>query len=542
MSSDSESFTSHSGSLVEQQLNSALETAAVSSQPRVTGAAAAPSPSGSVGNHRIVENSSESSFSDEVGDGEGGGVELADQLNHSSESGMQQQQQVAPDDFHGSAVPRENGQLEDDWSVSQVPPVQRTSSHMEFSGRDLELRSLSRQLCKKSARRGFDFKLMLVGESGIGKTTLIDSLFNVESTRNLGSQYVRGQRDATSTTRLCERFFELEEGGVTVRLTVIDTPGFATELDSNGCVQPVLSYVERQLDDFYRMEQGTDRSKLQDGRVHALLYLINPSSRGLKQLDLMCLKALHSKVNIVPVIGKADTLTTSEKANLKAWILQDLSRHGISVYTLPEFDECFGNQADQHGDDVYLRNQYDSLRSCMPLAVVGANQLVKNANGQWARVREYPWGVVDIDNPEFSDFLKLRELLIMYMEDFKDKTHEVIYEQIRLNRLRQSDWQMSRMTKTLAERERLLREKDEELRRLRDAVEGLQRASTSSDSNSKSSSLPTAASQADRYHQAGPSSRTLGSNGASTRLASSSSAAYSGQLRSRAQARSSYYN
>ncbi|PAA46787.1 hypothetical protein BOX15_Mlig022908g2 [Macrostomum lignano] len=349
---------------------------------------------------------------------------------------------------------------------------------MEFSGRDLELRSLSRQLCKKSARRGFDFKLMLVGESGIGKTTLIDSLFNVESTRNLGSQYVRGQRDATSTTRLCERFFELEEGGVTVRLTVIDTPGFATELDSNGCVQPVLSYVERQLDDFYRMEQGTDRSKLQDGRVHALLYLINPSSRGLKQLDLMCLKALHSKVNIVPVIGKADTLTTSEKANLKAWILQDLSRHGISVYTLPEFDECFGNQADQHGDDVYLRNQYDSLRSCMPLAVVGANQLVKNANGQWARVREYPWGVVDIDNPEFSDFLKLRELLIMYMEDFKDKTHEVIYEQIRLNRLRQSDWQMSRMTKTLAERERLLREKDEELRRLRDAVEGLQRAST----------------------------------------------------------------
>uniref|UniRef100_A0A8C0G5G0 Septin-type G domain-containing protein n=1 Tax=Chelonoidis abingdonii TaxID=106734 RepID=A0A8C0G5G0_CHEAB len=37
--------------------------------------------------------------------------------------------------------------------------------------------TLPNQLHRKSVKKGFDFTLMVAGESGLGKSTLIDSLF-----------------------------------------------------------------------------------------------------------------------------------------------------------------------------------------------------------------------------------------------------------------------------------------------------------------------------------------------------------------------------
>lgn len=46
----------------------------------------------------------------------------------------------------------------------------------------------------------------------------------------------------------------------------------------------------------------------------------------LKPLDVEFMKAIHSKVNIVPVIAKADTLTLRERDRLK---------QRVSVYLTP---------------------------------------------------------------------------------------------------------------------------------------------------------------------------------------------------------------
>lgn len=48
-------------------------------------------------------------------------------------------------------------------------------------------------------------------------------------------------------------------------------------------------------------------------------------------MDLEVLKRLHRKVNIVPVIAKADTLTSQEVRKLKENILADIEEHEIQV-------------------------------------------------------------------------------------------------------------------------------------------------------------------------------------------------------------------
>jgi septin family protein len=48
-----------------------------------------------------------------------------------------------------------------------------------------------------------------------------------------------------------------------------------------------------------------------------MLFIIYFLKKSLKELDIKALQVLSAKVNIIPVIAKADTLTQEEKASFK---------------------------------------------------------------------------------------------------------------------------------------------------------------------------------------------------------------------------------
>lgn len=52
------------------------------------------------------------------------------------------------------------------------------------------------------------------------------------------------------------------------------------------------------------------------------------------------------------------------------------------------------------------------MREKHPFAVVGTQYLLDIDDDQPMKGRAYPWGVVEIENPEHSDLTALRELLI----------------------------------------------------------------------------------------------------------------------------------
>jgi septin 7 len=70
------------------------------------------------------------------------------------------------------------------------------------------------------------------------------------------------------------------------------------------------------------------------------VYFIQPTGHSLKPLDVEVMRRLHTKVNLIPVIAKADTLTDDEIAAFK----QRVSLHCDAVIlrgrslTLP--DSC----------------------------------------------------------------------------------------------------------------------------------------------------------------------------------------------------------
>merc|ERR1719150_531554 len=133
----------------------------------------------------------------------------------------------------------------------------------------------------------------------------------------------------------------LKEGGVNLSLTVVDTPGFGDAVDNSDCWNPVLNYVESQYEAFLEAETKVQRSpSMADTRVHACLYFIAPSGHGLKPLDIEFMKRLHDKVNIIPVIGKADSCTPDEVKHFKEKILSQLIEAGIKIYEFPDDIGC----------------------------------------------------------------------------------------------------------------------------------------------------------------------------------------------------------
>uniref|UniRef100_A0AAQ4R8L8 Septin n=1 Tax=Gasterosteus aculeatus aculeatus TaxID=481459 RepID=A0AAQ4R8L8_GASAC len=286
--------------------------------------------------------------------------------------------------------------------------------------------NLPNQVHRKSVKKGFEFTLMVAGESGLGKSTLINSLFLTDL---YPERYIPGAAEKIERTVQIEAStVEIEERGVKLRLTVVDTPGYGDAINSQDCFKTIIQYIDNQFERYLHDESGLNRRHIVDNRVHCCFYFISPFGHGLKPLDVEFMKAIHSKVNIVPVIAKADTLTLKERDRLKRRILDEIAEQGIRIYQLPDADS---------DEDEEFKEQTRVLKASIPFAVIGSNQLIE-VKGKKIRGRLYPWGVVEVENPEHNDFLKLRTMLVTHMQDLQEVTQDLHYENFRSERLKRT--------------------------------------------------------------------------------------------------------
>ncbi|VDM05672.1 unnamed protein product [Schistocephalus solidus] len=125
--------------------------------------------------------------------------------------------------------------------------------------------NIPNQIFRRAVRKGFEFNLMVVGETGLGKSTFINSLFltDIYNVENPGPSF-----KAKHT-----------ENGVSLKLTVIDTPGFGDSVNNSECWQPILNFIDARFDEYLAAEGRVSRNSVSipDKRVHACLYFIAPT-------------------------------------------------------------------------------------------------------------------------------------------------------------------------------------------------------------------------------------------------------------------------
>lgn len=285
--------------------------------------------------------------------------------------------------------------------------------------------NLPNQWHRKSIKKGFNLNIMVVGESGLGKSTLISTLFNMPL------YPARSPRDPAveipKTVNIETVNAEIEENGVRLNLTVIDTPGFGDFVNNTDSWKPIVDDIDQRFDAYLEVENKVNRTTIIDNRIHACVYFIQPTGHSLKALDVTVMKKLHKKVNLIPVIAKSDTLTEEEVLAFKQSIMTDIANQQIEIFEPPKYDN----------DDEETIAENTDLMLNVPFAIVGSNDAVKSTiNGQSVRGREYPWGVIEVENEEHCDFVKLRQLLIRsHLEELREKTANILYENYRTEKL-----------------------------------------------------------------------------------------------------------
>lgn len=117
--------------------------------------------------------------------------------------------------------------------------------------------------------------------------------------------------------------------------------------------------------------------------------------------------------------------------------MTQIAENGINLYSLPDCDEdededyreqcrllkVRRSTGNRHMSliefiDVIMVSSVKTgnkllylLQEAVPFAVIGANTVIE-VKGKKVRGRMYPWGVVEVENPDHCDFIKLRTMLM----------------------------------------------------------------------------------------------------------------------------------
>ncbi|KAJ1554249.1 hypothetical protein HK096_004407, partial [Nowakowskiella sp. JEL0078] len=317
-------------------------------------------------------------------------------------------------------------------------------------------------------RRNYNpFNLLIAGHASSGKSqflrTLYESLdvkklhFNTDVDPNSKSANPSPfiDIDVLTPTPLNARIeFEEELSGNRIHLRLIDSPGLPIPVNihksperdysalSKAWSMEIIKYLELQFEATLLEESKVKRNpKSPDYQTHAMLYFIDPNvaiaNKGLTPIDRIVLERLSARVNIIPVLAKADLLSARQLKLCRNYIMNDMKESGIQVFSFPDDDE-------EENDPESLALNVE-LRGLLPFSIINSEIHdgsigipVKTDDGKSELVlgREYPWGLVESENPLHCDFNRLKQILFTtHTNDLKALTREVLYEQWRTEKL-----------------------------------------------------------------------------------------------------------
>ncbi|KFY38254.1 hypothetical protein V494_04426, partial [Pseudogymnoascus sp. VKM F-4513 (FW-928)] len=251
---------------------------------------------------------------------------------------------------------------------TQLPDVMQGSSSSQLVMPSLQMPS-RRPFTDKGKNMG-RLKILIAGDSGVGKTSLIKSIVQscsdivhvdpLESIPLTASETLRNSRrkskDAPrthSTTKITDVFAstraypswwsESEESKILRRrrsmgdtvlernLCFVDTPGYSGGTSNMERITPVMDYIQAQYERTVSedLSDGELISMLSGGggsQIDAVLYVINKS---VKPVDIEYLRRLSQFTNIIPLIAQADTVSVEEREHLKSRLASDLEAANI---------------------------------------------------------------------------------------------------------------------------------------------------------------------------------------------------------------------
>jgi septin family protein len=289
---------------------------------------------------------------------------------------------------------------------------------------------------------------------------------------------------ATSTS-FTSHYLETETEGERVGLTIWDSVGLEKNIVDLQ-LREMTAFVEAKFEDTFVEEQKVMRSPgVRDTHIHCVFLILDPvrldttitasltgggkSATGSldNDLDLQVMRSLWGKTTVIPVIAKADTLTTGHMAYLKKAVWQSLKKSKLDPLEALELE---GDEEDDSEDDEDKDSDLDdeaadtvpalaatkkshkrqsSLSALtldddipyLPMSILSPDAYdlppYARANPTQPPGRRFPWGFADPMNSDHCDFGRLRDSIFReWRSDLRELSRAKWYENWRTSRLK----------------------------------------------------------------------------------------------------------
>ncbi|EEP75582.1 Sep4a protein [Uncinocarpus reesii 1704] len=364
------------------------------------------------------------------------------------------------------------------------------------------------------------YNILVIGAKNSGKTSLVNFLRQAlalpptkRPTRSL--EEMDDLPQAPPNGYFTCHYLETEIDSERVGLTLWDSQGLERSIVDLQ-LREITSFLESKFEDSFTEEMKVIRSPgVRDTHIHCAFLILDPARLdaniaaaekaaegdpssaaarvigGLDEdLDLQVLRTMQGKTTVVPVISKADTVTSAHMLHLKKTVWDSLKKANIDpleVLTLEEpeddysssldrFDERDEDELSEDGrrrtpdsetvpDDPNnpvpppaapsalekslekqrKRSSSSSMLSggpnnepFIPLSILSPDpHTLDSKDGPIGR--KFPWGFADPYNPEHCDFLKLKDTVFgEWRAELREASREVWYERWRTLRLKRN--------------------------------------------------------------------------------------------------------
>lgn len=274
-------------------------------------------------------------------------------------------------------------------------------------------------------------------------------------------------------------------------------------------LREISNFVESKFDDTFAEEVKVIRSHgVQDTHIHCVLLILDPARLNQNlaaaqqapgngvvngriskpptmvgaldaDFDVQVFRTLQGKTVVVPVISKADTVTTTHMAFLKKKVWESLKRSGLDPLEALNMDDDVSDKIEEEGEELEKNSDSDSpptspasahtedsdtvpaaatsnmkrpiahkrepsnlsLSNSMmdngflPLSILSPDEYSVDPH-QGPVGRHFPWGFADPFDADHCDFVKLKDAVFgEWRSELREASRERFYEAWRTNRL-----------------------------------------------------------------------------------------------------------
>ena len=306
---------------------------------------------------------------------------------------------------------------------------------------------------------------------------------------------------APASGNFAPHFMETEIDNERIGLTLWDSEGIEKNLVDLQ-LRELTAFLESKFEETFAEEMKVVRSPgVQDTHIHAVFFVLDPTrldrtmadsqrqnTNGVhgsartagaldEDIDLQILRSLHRKTTVIPVIAKADTITTKHMSALKKSVWDCIKKADLDPLEALGLDEDSdgrieeedeeeleeqGNEADTVDEAGEAQNLASSPSSSpnqkrlsnqslrrhkaqeearedeipfLPLSIISPDLYEPETIG-----RQFPWGFADPYNDQHCDFTRLKDAVFSeWRGELREASREQWYEGWRTNRLKLRD-------------------------------------------------------------------------------------------------------